>query len=71
MFTHRQPRCTEGRLLVVECHLLVGDRVHARDDAKLLFIGPDGVLSAGAVASRCARLLTAPLAVEAWRVVNG
>ena len=61
----------EGRLLVVECHLLVGDRVHARDDAKLLFTGPNGVLSADAVASCCAGLLTTPLAVEAWRVVAG
>ncbi|MCB9570063.1 MAG: acyl-CoA thioesterase [Myxococcales bacterium] len=60
----------DGRLLRVESVLLVGDRVHARDDTKLIFIGRDGVLAADAVQACCAGLLSEPLAIEAWQVVG-
>jgi acyl-CoA thioesterase FadM len=58
----------EGRLLAFEGHILVGDRVHAKSEAKLIFVGPDGVLSPEAVEARCARYLVETLAVDDWRV---
>lgn len=58
----------DGRLLKVEHVLLVGDRVHARVDTWLLFIGPDGVLSADDAEALCADLTSAPLEIEGWRV---
>ncbi|MEZ4451067.1 MAG: acyl-CoA thioesterase [Nannocystaceae bacterium] len=60
----------EGRLLRVESVLLVGDRVHARDDTKLIFLGREGVLGADAVQACCAGLVSAPLAIDAWQVVD-
>lgn len=63
-------RCvgTRDRLLVLQTHLFVGERVHARGDAELIFIGRDGVLDASAVAEVCAGLATSPLTVDDWRV---
>jgi len=61
----------EDRLLRLEQVLVVGDRVHARDDLALLFVGPGGVQSAAQVAELCEGLLTGPLPVEGWRVVSG
>lgn len=58
----------EGRLLVFEAHMIVGERVHAKADAKLIFIGPDGVLSADTVHTLCDGYLVQPLPVEDWRV---
>lgn len=58
----------DGRLLVVEHHLVVGDRVHARGVVKLIFIGSDGVLSAEAAAAQCEAIVTEPLPVHDWRV---
>lgn len=60
----------EDRLLRLEQVLVVGDRVHARDDLALLFVGQGGVCSASDVAGLCDGLFTAPLPVEAWRVVD-
>jgi len=60
----------DGRLVVFETHLLVGARVHARCEAKLLVVGAEGVLSPDATHAACARWLTEPLAVEDWRVVG-
>jgi acyl-CoA thioesterase FadM len=58
----------DGRLLVVQSHLIVGDRVHARNDTRLIFIGPDGVLAPDAVPPLCEALLTEALPVVDWRV---
>ena len=60
----------DGRLLVFETHLLVGERVHAKGVAKLIFIGKDGVLSAGDATVACEGYLTDALPVEDWRVVD-
>lgn len=61
----------EGRFLVVESHILVGDRVHTRGVAKLLFVGPDGVLGAEEVDALGEEVRTAALVVEDWRVQIG
>jgi acyl-CoA thioesterase FadM len=58
----------EGRLLVFESLLLVGERVHAKAEVKLIFIARGGVLSAEDASSLCERYLVEPLAVEDWRV---
>lgn len=58
----------EGRLLAFESLLLVGDRVHAKGEAKLIFIGQDGVLSADDARPLCEGYLVEPLSVEDWRV---
>lgn len=60
----------DGRLLVFETHLLVGDRVHAKGIAKLIFVGKDGVLSAEDATAACEAYLTDALPVEDWRVVR-
>lgn len=60
----------DGRLLVIESHLLVGDRVHTRNEARMLLIGPDGVLSADEAAQACTPFLTAPLPIQDWRVTG-
>jgi acyl-CoA thioesterase FadM len=61
----------DGRLLCFQSLMLVGDRVHARSDVKLIFIGPRGVLSADELAPLCEGLLAPPVEVEDWRVVGG
>lgn len=58
----------EGRLLVFESLITVGDRVHALGEAKLIFIGRGGVLSAEDARSLCDGFLAEPAAVEDWRV---
>ncbi len=58
----------EGRLLHIRGLMLVGDRVHARNDAFMIFIGPDGVLGEDEVRIHGDRLVTEPLAVDDWRV---
>lgn len=60
----------DGRLVVFETHLLVGERVHARCEAKLLVLDDEGVLSPEATRAACERWITEPLAVESWRVVG-
>jgi acyl-CoA thioesterase FadM len=60
----------DGRLLVFEGYVLVGDRVHARNDTRLIFVGPDGVVPADAVPALCEGLLAEPLAVSDWRVAT-
>jgi acyl-CoA thioesterase FadM len=57
-----------GRLLEVVSHLLVGDRVHARNDTKLIFVGRDGVLAPERAAELADGLLAEPLEVVSWRV---
>ena len=59
----------EGRLLAVETHLLVGSRVHARLELKLIFIAAEGVAAPERVAEVNGPLLTDPLAIEDWRAV--
>ena len=59
----------EGRLLKVDAHLIVDDRVHAAVYAKLISIGPDGVLSPEAADALLSPFVTDPLPVEDWRVV--
>jgi acyl-CoA thioesterase FadM len=60
----------EGRLAVFETHFLVGDRVHAKNTAKLILMGPGGVLSAEESARWCEGLAAPALPVDAWRVVG-
>jgi acyl-CoA thioesterase FadM len=61
---------TEGRLVRFEQYLLVGDRVHGTCHAGLLPVGPDGVLSAEAVAALAQPLVSRDrLPVEDWHVV--
>lgn len=57
----------DGRLLSVLGHILVGDQIHTRCEAKLIFIGPDGVLEPEALPELCGWLQTNPLPVEDWR----
>ncbi|MAQ14948.1 MAG: hypothetical protein CMN30_09150 [Sandaracinus sp.] len=59
----------DGRLLMLQSHFLVGDRVHTLVESKLLFVGKDGVLPPEDVPALCEPFLTEPLPVEAWRVV--
>lgn len=58
----------DGRLLRVQTNVLVGDRVHARNDAELIFLGRDGVLGEEAVREACEGLTVDALAVDDWRV---
>ena len=60
----------DGRLLVVDSLFRVGDGIHAAVSAKLITIGPKGVLSAEAVRELASCVITAPLRVEDWRVVG-
>jgi len=61
----------DGRLIDVDGHLIVGDRVHAVVYAKLISIGPDGVLDADAAHALLSPFVTDALEVEDWRVVDG
>lgn len=65
-------RCVgmNGRLLVMQSHLIVGDRVHARADVEVIFFGPGGVLDADTAAERCVALFVEPLRVDDWRLVD-
>ncbi len=58
----------EGRLLAFESLMIVGDRVHAKADVKLIFVGPSGVLSPDDTRAICDGYVTEPLAVRDWRV---
>jgi acyl-CoA thioesterase FadM len=60
----------EGRLLVLQTHLVVGTKIHAMGEVKLIFTSRDGVLSPAAVEELCADLLTAPLRTADWRVLD-
>jgi acyl-CoA thioesterase FadM len=60
----------EGRMLHLQSFMLVGDKVHASSDVRVLFVGPDGVVPADQVASMCKDRLHAALPVENWRVVS-
>jgi acyl-CoA thioesterase FadM len=59
---------TEGRLVRFEHHLLLGERVAARGQVKLLFVGKQGVLPAEVVPALCEGLLCEPLPVVDWHV---
>lgn len=59
-----------GRLLQFQTNLIVGNRVHARNDTEAIFIGPQGVLGADAAAAACEGLLTKALAIDDWRVTE-
>lgn len=60
----------DGRLLKVDTHLLVGERVHTAVHTKLISIGPDGVLAPEAAQELLSPYLTEALQVEHWRVVG-
>ena len=57
----------DGRLLQVDSVLRVDDRVHAVVYAKLITIGPRGVLGADAARELASAFVTDPLRVEDWR----
>ena len=59
-----------GRLLRMQTNILVGARVHARNDTEVLFIGRQGVLGIEAARAASEGLLTDPLPVEAWKVAD-
>ena len=65
-----RPVGVDGRILLVDGHFLVGDRVHAMAQVGLLSVGPDGVLSAEEVEAMAAPYLVEPLRVDSWRVVD-
>lgn len=60
----------DGRLLHLRSLVLVGDRVHTQNDAKLIFIGGDGVLDAASVEALCEKFISEPLLVQDWRIVG-
>lgn len=60
-----------GRFLVIDHHMLVGDRVHTHNQIKLIFVGEDGVIDAAAAAVLCRGLVTEPLQIEDWHVATG
>lgn len=59
-----------GRLLKIQTNMIVGTRVHARNDTEAIFIGPQGVLGAEAATAAAEGLLTTPLAIDDWRVIE-
>ena len=67
-----ETRCVgmEGRLLRLESHFLVGDRIHTLVETKFIFIGKEGVLSADEATRAGEGLAVEPLAVDGWRVVS-
>lgn len=58
----------DGRLLRFETHLYVGDRVHASNETRAIFVGPDGVLDADQARELCEGLMTSALTIENWRI---
>ena len=58
----------EGRFLVLEHHIVVGERVHAKAVVKLLFVGESGVLSAERVEVVGRPWCTGRLGVVNWVV---
>lgn len=58
----------DGRLAVMESHLLVADRVHSKGTAKLLLVGPNGVGSADEVEELLKGLIALKLRVKDWTV---
>ncbi len=60
----------EGRLLLVDSVLRVDEQVHAVVHAKLITIGPSGVLDADDVEALASPMITDPLRVEDWRVTQ-
>lgn len=60
----------DGRLLQVDSVLRVEDRVHALIYAKLITIGPQGVLGADAVRELTSAFIIDPLQIEDWRIAN-
>lgn len=60
----------DGRLLQVDSVLRVEDRVHAVVYAKLITIGPRGVLSTDAARELASAFVTDPLRIEDWRVAD-
>jgi len=59
----------DGRLLVLESHLVVGGRVHATGTVKMIFVGSDGVLAPGELPPLVEPYLVEPRAMEDWQVV--
>ena len=60
----------DGRLLEVDSALCVEDRVHAVVNAKLITIGPDGVLGVDASRELAAPVITEPLQFHDWRITE-
>ena len=58
----------DGRLLRFETHLHVGERVHASNETRAIFVGPEGVLGASEARELCEGLMTSPLTIEDWRI---
>ena len=58
----------DGRLLDIQAHVLVADRVHTAIYGKLIMIGPDGVLGPEDAEELLAEFVTEPLVIRDWRV---
>lgn len=61
----------EGRTLLLQSHLLVGEAVHTAVYAKLLMVGPGGVMTPDAVTELVSHVVTDRLPIEGWRIVGG
>jgi len=59
----------EGRLLEIQAHMLVADRVHTAIYGKVIMIGPDGVLGPEDAEELLGEYVTEPLLVRDWRAV--
>lgn len=60
----------DERMLHLQGHILVGDKVHAVSDVRILFVGKHGVLPAEEVEAMCADRLHPALPVENWAVIG-
>jgi acyl-CoA thioesterase FadM len=58
----------DGRFLITEGHIVVGNRVHTKGVARLLFVGPNGVLPADEVEALTGWTWTDRLPVDNWTV---
>lgn len=60
----------DGRLLTFESYAHARGRVHALGEAKIIFVGPDGVLAPEEVPPLVSAWVTAPLGVEDWHLTG-
>lgn len=58
----------DGRFLQMESWILVGDRAHTRAEVRVLFVGPEGVLSPEQIERIGRPTVVEPLEVVDWTV---